>query len=450
MSLAPVLVLGLAAGAAAQPLEQAKQAFDAGDYHKAIQLFEQSQKQSQRCEVFFYIGVARYRLNDLDSAIIAFQSAASCDPNLFEAHVALAEAYTQKKNYSQALLSYDEALRVRPNDPGVLRVASGLYLRHQLNEQALPLLQRLVALQDGDPALYTDLGAAYGATADWKSADEQFRKALKLHPNYPPALTGIANLELKQGRPEKAIELLQQAIKLVPSAHEPRFLLGSAYNRAERFEEAVEQLETALRLGASDPEIHYHLVRAYGRLGRAEERDEALARFSELKTQSRQEEDIRREAVKLLDEANTLVSAGDLAAASELVEKSYALNPTNPETVFRLAGLQFDLRLYDLARPNARQATEMMPSDWRSHYLLGLIEKATGNLPAAQTCLEVAARLNPAAAEVQYELGHAAMAAKDPARALQYYERAVELAPGNETYEVYRETARRAAAGMSN
>jgi hypothetical protein len=47
----PVLFLGLAAAAAAQPLEQAKQAFDAGDYHKAIRLFEQSQQQSQRCEV---------------------------------------------------------------------------------------------------------------------------------------------------------------------------------------------------------------------------------------------------------------------------------------------------------------------------------------------------------------------------------------------------------------
>jgi tetratricopeptide (TPR) repeat protein len=436
------LILGLAAIASAQHLEQGKQAFEAGNYQKAIELFEQAQEQSQQCEVLFYIGVARYRLNDLDSAIISFQSAASCDSNLFEAHVALAESYTQKGNYTQALLSYEEALRVQPNHPGVLRAASALYTRHQLNDKALPLLQRLVALKDDDPSLRADLGALYGAMGDLESASEQFQKALDLQPDNPSALTGAANLRLKQGDFEEAIELLQQAIKVVPEAHDPRFLLGSAYNRAQRFEEAVSELQTAVRLGGNDPEIYYHLARAYGRLGRPEDRDRALARFSEIKRQSSREADIRREAAKLLDEAKAFLSAGDLARASELVEKSHTLNPSNPETVFRLASLQFDLRRYDVARQYARQATEMAPSDWRSHYLLGLIEMTTDNLPEARASLEVAARLNPTAAEVQNELGNIALASEDPARAVRYYERAVELAPANEPYKANLEGAR--------
>jgi Flp pilus assembly protein TadD len=289
-------------------------------------------------------------------------------------------------------------------------------------------------LNDADPALRADLGALYGAIGDLASAEEQFRKALQLQPNDPSALTGLGNLKLKQGQPEAAVELLEQAVKLVPTAHEPHFLLGSAYNGTERFEDAVRELTTAIRLGGSDPEIYYHLARAYGRLGLSVERDEALKKFSELKKQSLDEADRRREAAKLLAEAKDVVLAGDLVAATELVERSHALNPDDPETVFRLAGLQFDQRLYDLARQNAREATEMAPSDWRPHFLLGLIERASGNPTAARTSLEVAARLNPAAAEVQNELGHVAMANKDPEKALVHYERAVELAPGNKDY----------------
>jgi cytochrome c-type biogenesis protein CcmH/NrfG len=230
------------------------------------------------------------------------------------------------------------------------------------------------------------------------------------------------------------VELLEQAAQLVPSAHEPRFLLGSAYNGTERFEDAVRELTTAVRLGGTDPEIYYHLVRAYGRLGLTAERDQALAKFSELKKQSLDEADRRREAAKLLAEAKDVVLAGDLVAATELVERSYALNPDDPDTVFRLAGLRYDQRLYDPARQNARQATEMAPSDWRPHFLLGLIERADGNPAEARASLQTAARLNPGAAEIHNQLGHIVVAGGDIGEALTHYERAVELAPENRAY----------------
>ena len=438
-----ILLLSLTPIASAQPLGPAERAFDAGDYQKAIQLFEQSQKQEERCEVFFYIGVARFRLRQIDDAIISFQTAASCDPKLFEAHVALAEAYVQKGNDALALLSYEEALRLQPNDPGVMRVAGSLYLRHQLNDKALPLFQKLVARNADDAAIRADLGGLYGAIGDLSSAEEQFRKALDLQPNHPPALTGLANLQLKNGRPEEAVPLLEKAILLVPSAHEPHFLLGSAYNGMDRFEEAVQELTTAIQLGGSDPEIYYHLVRAYGRLGLSGERDKALAKFSELKKQSVEQQDRQRESAKLLEQARDLVLAGVLVGAGELVERSYALNPDNAEAIFRLAGIRYDLHQYDLARQNAERATQMAPSDWRPHYLLGLIEEARGNLLEAQTSLEVAARLNPAAAEVHNELGKIALARNDRAGALIHFQMAVDLAPANDRFRANLGDARR-------
>src|SRR5213593_2575407 len=89
--------------AQAQTLENAKRAFDAGDYAAAVKLFEKAHRETPRCEILFFAGMARYRLHQLDAAIIAFRTAADCDPKLVPAHLALAEAYVEKGNDGEAI-----------------------------------------------------------------------------------------------------------------------------------------------------------------------------------------------------------------------------------------------------------------------------------------------------------------------------------------------------------
>src|SRR5688500_237107 len=93
-----------------QTLEQAKRAFDAGNYAAAAQLFEKAHQESPRCDTPFYLGLARYRLKELDAALIAFRVAVQCDPTLVPAYLALGEAYTERGNEGEALSAYLKAL----------------------------------------------------------------------------------------------------------------------------------------------------------------------------------------------------------------------------------------------------------------------------------------------------------------------------------------------------
>src|SRR5207302_6958055 len=129
--------------------------------------------------------------------------------------------------------------------------------------------EALGAVDPADADAHADLAAAYGASGDRRRAEEHFRIALKLRPAHASALMGLGNLCLKNGEEERAIDLLQKAAQAAPNAFEPRFLLGSAYNRLGRYQNALTQLQSAVRLGgANESEVYYHLAKAYGGLDR--------------------------------------------------------------------------------------------------------------------------------------------------------------------------------------
>src|SRR5262249_1677401 len=141
-------------------------AFDRGDYAAAARFFEQAQQASPNCEILFFLGLARYRLKQPDLALIAFRSAVECDPKLLPAHLALAEAYSERHNDSEALAAYDRVLRLEPKNTAALSGAANIYLKNKNNGKAVELLETLVLLAPKDADAHADLAAARAASGD--------------------------------------------------------------------------------------------------------------------------------------------------------------------------------------------------------------------------------------------------------------------------------------------
>ena len=435
----------LATLAWAQTLEQAERAFDAGQYAEAARLFEKAQQESPNCEARFGLGVSRYRLQQFDAALIAFQSAVRCDPKMLLAYLAMAEAYAVRNNDQEALSAYIEALKLEPRNATALRGAASVYLRNKVAQKAIDTLELLVQVDAQDAQAHVDLGAEYLSTGDQDRAGQQFLEALRLQPGSRTALLGLANFYLRKGEDEQAITTLRKIVKLAPNAAEPRVLLGSAYNRLGRFQDALTELQAALRLGDSDDaEVYYYLARAYGGLGKTEDRARMLAKFAELTRKSKADTEAQRRALKLTQEARVLIDSGDLNAAAARLEEARELN-SSEALLFRLASVNFDLERDDAARNYAEEAISLSPSEWLYHYLLGLIETRSKRWQQARASLQLAAQLNPSAAEIQNSLGQEALGEGDAKRAITSFERAVELDPKEQAYRTNLESVRRAA-----
>jgi tetratricopeptide (TPR) repeat protein len=395
------------------------------------------------CGKYFSAGLQEYQRKDLSKALIAFRAAVQCDPKLVQAYLAIADIYAERGNDGEALAALLQALQIEPKNVLALRAASNLYLQNDLHTKALPLLETLAAVTPKAADVHADLAAVYAANGDLKGAETEFRRALELEADYFPALAGLGNLLARAGDDAAAMPLLRKAVQLQPRAYEGHFLLGSALNRLGQFEEARTELEQASKLGGeNEPQVFYQLARAWGGLGKAPERRAALARFSELTKKQKDNAELQRKAAAWIDEARALLQAGDLENAAARLELAREAKPGDATLLFRLAGLNFDLQRYDAAREYVQAAISISPATWLYHYLLGLVERSANHLTDARASLETAAKLQSTEAPVFNALGEVLLEQGERQAAIEAFEKAVKLAPGNATFRQNLESAR--------
>jgi tetratricopeptide (TPR) repeat protein len=431
--------------AAEVPASAVRQAFAAGDYSGAIRLIEANSELSGDCGTMLLLGLSRYRLHRLEHALIDLQAAVACDENSTAAHTALAEAWLQKGDDRRALALFESVLKAAPEDPAALSGAAGLYLRHDLNSQAAEVLEKLIRMRPEDSKAHSELGAARAGLNDLGKARESFEAALRIDPRNVSALVGLGHLEVKSGRPEQAVRLLLRAATLDPGAFEPHFLLATAWSDQKRYEDAIRECKEALRLGGGDPQIYYHLARAYRAAGDEEGSRKAMAQFAALRAKANENDEKQREATRLTEQARAMLDGNRLSEAITLLERSRTLGGSNPQLLFRLAGLYYDTRQFDRAREDVEAAIELAPAEWTYYYLAGLIDKSTGKLEQAAKSLSTAARLHPSGAEVFNDLGNVAMAQRNYSEAIRAFTTAAQLDPREPAYKTNAKAARELA-----
>jgi len=250
---------------------------------------------------------------------------------------------------------------------------------------------------------------------------------------------------LKTGRQAEAIQLLNRATTADPRAFEPHFLLGTVWNEQKRYAEAIRECKEALRLGGKDPQIYYHLARAYRGSGNEEESRKAMVEFMALRNKADASEEKQRKSQRLAEQAKAMVNANRLDEAIVLLEQSRNGETSDPQLMFRLAGLYYDTKQFGKAREDVEAAIAVAPAEWTYQYLAGLIAESTARLDEATKRLSTAARLNPARAELFNELGNVAMAQRNYPEAARKFEAAAKLDRNEPAYETNARTAKQLA-----
>jgi len=185
---------------------------------------------------------------------------------------------------------------------------------------------------------FTELASAYLARAQYKVALDELRKAITADNRYGPAYNVYGLIYMELAEDKLAEENFRRAIELDRSDSETRNNFGWFLCTRGRYDEGLEQFVVALR----NP-LYAYPEQAMSNAGQCAERK------------------------------------GDLVLAAANLQKSLKLQPDNPGTILRLAGLNFRQgQLMEAQRLLARHA-ELAPPTAESLWLGVRLERKLGD-----------------------------------------------------------------------
>ena len=93
---------------------------------------------------------------------------------------------------------------------------------------------------------YLQSAARAEESGDWSTAEQAYRSALEIQPNFPPLHAKLGLIYQFQGRFGEAVESIEKALTLDPKLPDAHFFLGLAYYSLYEYQKAIESFQQAI------------------------------------------------------------------------------------------------------------------------------------------------------------------------------------------------------------
>lgn len=293
-------------------------------------------------------------VTSLNAAIDRFKAAVDLDPDFALAYVGLADAY----------------LTLAANFEGGLPT-------NESNALAEPPLVRALALDNSLGEAYATLGLLRQQQGNAQAAEQAYRQAISLRPNYPRVFRLYGRLRWRQGRNEEAMDLMQQALSLDPYSAPVNYDVGRLYDESGQFEEALERYLRVVEI-APDHAFAYVYIAAsqYLVYGRA---DESLIWY-----QKAADNDALSPSLQAA-QATAYLELGDPVSAKVRVDRGLELGPRTFWPVW--SSLLYNIYTGDdsATQRDARTLLEIYPRNWGALNLLRNADIAAGRDEVARS-----------------------------------------------------------------
>jgi tetratricopeptide (TPR) repeat protein len=147
-----------------------------------------------------------------------------------------------------ALIDFEQALRLKPNDAGIFGLCAYAYVALPDLKSALASSERAVALDPRNPFTLNCRGYVKQASGDMPGALADYRRAVKIQPNYPLALANFADTKYQAGDLAGALEGFELLLQLTPNDSRVIYNTACAYARQGQVDSALQRLRRAINL----------------------------------------------------------------------------------------------------------------------------------------------------------------------------------------------------------
>jgi tetratricopeptide (TPR) repeat protein len=293
------------------------------------------------------------------------------------------------------------------------------YVQARHWSEALASLRPLLDRYGNNAKVLNVEGLALAGAGRIPEACATFEKALRLHPEFWPALKNLAVVEWNGGLPQAA-ERTEAALKTmladpVLNAYgslgaiarqdtkltldrlhtsgdsvrvlplELRYNLGVQLGENGLYPQSISVFEQILRSGADSPSLRYNLALAQFRAARYQD---SINTLEPLRSKS-----LRSNSLNLL--AQAYEQAGQKQKAADTLREAIAKNPNDESNYLDLANLCVDAGLLDKGVSVIDAGLTQLPKSARLNFQLGLLRVLSRDFARAEAAFQRSASLQP-------------------------------------------------------
>ncbi len=283
---------------------------------------------------YYRLGVAFSQTGDWPQAEGAWQKAVQLNPDLSDAHLALARSALRRNDMQALEQSANQLIRLLPGSPAGYAMRSLSLLKRNRFTSAEQDALKAISLAPKAPDGYMQMGNIRLAQKKYAEAAAFYEKTLDRDPGSSDALSSLMNIYVYQGDLQKAFSAAEAQIAKVPDSSAFYDLLGSARFDHRKTDKDLQAAESYLKKSA---ELDRHNADAWLKLSEAQAArgkvDEAIATG-----QSALQDNPKQIAFYILT-GRLYESKHDFDKAQQCYQKALEVDPKSPQASNNLASL---------------------------------------------------------------------------------------------------------------
>lgn len=187
-------------------------------------------------------------------------SAVKTSPHSAYAWAGLGKYHHDKDQVEQAMNEYNRALELNPGAVDVCNNLGNIYLKKGMNENARQILRQGFAVRPTDK-LCDNLGEALFALDSLDAAEQMFKKAIELNPEYTDAMNDLAAVYGRKGNFDAAVVLWKRVAELAPEKSAASINLVKVLSMQKNYEEAELYRQRLIQQGVEVPPLQRDSVK---------------------------------------------------------------------------------------------------------------------------------------------------------------------------------------------
>lgn len=287
-----------------------------GRYEDALTEYTKCASEDSTSDLYYNMGECYWHCSKINEAINCYLKSINNGYISAEVYISLAEAYLAIGKRKLAVDCFNKAAIISPHNPDVYTGRGALYFDLGMIDNAESDINHAIRLDSGLPEAFITRASIRQIIGDKDGAISDYATAARLIPDDIGTLTRWVNavaatgdisealhilngqmkkrdeieidlillkgdLYHKLGKNDKAIEIYNQALEMIPDDFEPLLRIAELKEESEEFDLALKYYTKAINLLPAESLLYLHRASLLRRLGKDEDADadEKLARL---------------------------------------------------------------------------------------------------------------------------------------------------------------------------